>query len=1303
MIDYVPGWERIPDLEVLEGAMGTVTFVRKREEPSRTAVVKCNKAERLRTLPRPQHTGEFARLRTETALLRFLNTHAWPYVPLVEGSGEALLPFYETPIPYVVLENLSARLRVVQGDLPNILRLFIGTLQALHRFNRVQGTLKLADRTVTIHGVIHRDIKPDNVWLMPDGRVVAADLGFARIEAGDADDVGTPSYMAPEILDRSRAIGPQADLFSAGAMAYELLLGATPFAGKTVDDVRRRVQAVPHTELLDALRSSTTLCDALGTDAAAFITILGGLIRKDPTVRTASALHALEALDALASVRRLTGVRPTSLPLNPHATSLPTLASQIQCLAAADASPLLLEVLQSTSASADQLTSLWDTGVLRTGHTTVQVDWPALLPDTTRLRSLGGHLAPASEFLRSIDGRIARRDEGRPDSSWLSMDPGGAVLAHELLTVWRLCERPDLTAFPTIRTQLAGIAAAAGDSPTVLELTTDARTDVAVELRFTAAVRLNHESSIIALLPRLPATPGAQLQRIAYHALRGEDQPVLDATANFPTQSSFAQQCEALAWRLRIFLYLFKTLAPDNPRRPLLEKDLLATRARLDAEPYASAPHVPYSLTIALGNIYAYRGDVEEMEQCYERVEPALPPDAHNERMRIAENRYLGYRTRYLRRCRNVPEPPSPAGGVRKPLTTESLFNAMTTNTRLALEESEKLNGVHVLQIALMNRNECLIFDFTRRMAPSLFAGDPELDSKLLQLQALREEVHANNRRYIALSDDAPSAHELTRERDIWLADLTQHLAALYRMDQQHERRVQAHRDRSAENALRKSRDEPLLPPIPEPSVDGLADIRRYRLEIVRMLYGAESGAATELSTADQQVEIQRLTRSARSAQHALQLVLDWALNAFKADRAVIYFAGAGVPLAAAPYSYGRSRTYDVYTELASYADLPSEPPASRTLKALFAQAPEGLIKDSNSPDIIGTESVQLMGADRFLGVRLRNRGVLILTVDSRSALGRGVFGEAQQKLLASLAEPIAAELVTIEQEEILRASTSRTIHRLTTFERGIHAGKNVADTIVNTIGRIREKAGYLEGETDPEIIAIVLKEVFEELPDLHAASIRHRDDELALLTDVHETQRETDYTPSPAAPVARGFLSHLQRDGLSRSHLQPGDLLGYWRELWVRAQRQLSHIRFTYLPRTLPAEPVLVPFSPPTIIVLVENLITNLGDETIFLGRPSPSVRLSSLVLPDVVALRVTDNGKGMDQHVVDRIISGGYSTKPPGKGTGIGFRQNADLVLAMWGAVRVTSKVGRGTTITYIFPRGPHAPGTDDGPTVA
>ncbi len=105
------------------------------------------------------------------------------------------------------------------------------------------------------HGIVHRDLKPSNVMMVPnadspigyDAKLL--DFGFARSlnaelrQTASSVLVGTPLYMAPEQSEGAGAIiGPQTDLFSLGAIFYELLAGQPPFRGATIYELLKQLQ-----------------------------------------------------------------------------------------------------------------------------------------------------------------------------------------------------------------------------------------------------------------------------------------------------------------------------------------------------------------------------------------------------------------------------------------------------------------------------------------------------------------------------------------------------------------------------------------------------------------------------------------------------------------------------------------------------------------------------------------------------------------------------------------------------------------------------------------------------------------------------------------------------------------------------------------------------------------------------------------------------------------------------------------------------------------------------------------------------
>ena len=122
------------------------------------------------------------------------------------------------------------------------------TLHSLILQNRVLPVEQIIDYSRQIcagldqahaHGVIHRDVKPANIMIMPDGLVKIMDFGIAKAGGGltSAGQVlGTPNYMSPEQV-KGRTLDGRSDLFSFGVMLYEMVTGEKPFTGQNVTTI----------------------------------------------------------------------------------------------------------------------------------------------------------------------------------------------------------------------------------------------------------------------------------------------------------------------------------------------------------------------------------------------------------------------------------------------------------------------------------------------------------------------------------------------------------------------------------------------------------------------------------------------------------------------------------------------------------------------------------------------------------------------------------------------------------------------------------------------------------------------------------------------------------------------------------------------------------------------------------------------------------------------------------------------------------------------------------------------------------
>ena len=142
-------------------------------------------------------------------------------------------------------------------------------------------------------GVLHRDVKPENVMLA-GSRPVLIDFGLACLddEAGMTavgTCVGSPSYVAPERL-LGQPYDARADLYAVGIILYELLAGTRPFVGDTPDEIMQHALRRPPRPLRAVRRGISPEVDALVTRALA----------KDPARRFADAEDMLAALDEVA-------------------------------------------------------------------------------------------------------------------------------------------------------------------------------------------------------------------------------------------------------------------------------------------------------------------------------------------------------------------------------------------------------------------------------------------------------------------------------------------------------------------------------------------------------------------------------------------------------------------------------------------------------------------------------------------------------------------------------------------------------------------------------------------------------------------------------------------------------------------------------------------------------------------------------------------------------------------------------------------------------------------------------------------
>jgi len=203
-------------------------------------------------------------------------------VPLLTAGESNGLPYFT--MPFVDGESLRVRL-ARHGELP--------VNQAIRMLREIASALAYAHE----HGIVHRDIKPDNV-LLSGGSAMVTDFGVAKAlsassnaEHGGLTSVGvalgTPAYMAPEQASADPSVDHRADIYSFGVLAYELLTGQPPFAGRTP----QHVLAAHVTEVPEAInRRRASLPPALAA-------LVMRCLEKRPADRPQSASEVVHALD----------------------------------------------------------------------------------------------------------------------------------------------------------------------------------------------------------------------------------------------------------------------------------------------------------------------------------------------------------------------------------------------------------------------------------------------------------------------------------------------------------------------------------------------------------------------------------------------------------------------------------------------------------------------------------------------------------------------------------------------------------------------------------------------------------------------------------------------------------------------------------------------------------------------------------------------------------------------------------------------------------------------------------------------
>ncbi|MFO0669817.1 MAG: serine/threonine-protein kinase [Polyangiaceae bacterium] len=341
----------------------------------------------------------------------------------------------EGELPVLVMdllegESLGDRLereRVVpEGELVRILLQMVGALEAAHA-----------------RGVVHRDIKPDNVFLVrrPDGAldVKVLDFGIAKVtklEDGDAAEtakltgtgamMGTPYYMAPEQVFGEKDVDARTDLWATGIMIYECASGVRPTEGANLGQILKLVTVGPFTPLAQV---------ASGVSPG-LARVVDMCLERDRTRRVPTATALREALERVAAGTTLDGAEVASAHARTGEVSVQPAPRRSKAPAFVAAAVLLLGLVGGGAALVTRrpppVPAVASTGALvesspkappTAAPSAESIATPVAPPSAAIAPAAATSAAPSA---RPAPARVGKHAEAKPAAS--TRGPGGVVL-----------------------------------------------------------------------------------------------------------------------------------------------------------------------------------------------------------------------------------------------------------------------------------------------------------------------------------------------------------------------------------------------------------------------------------------------------------------------------------------------------------------------------------------------------------------------------------------------------------------------------------------------------------------------------------------------------------------------------------------------------------------------------------------------------------------------------------------------------------------------------------------------------------